>query len=516
MSLRNAIRVQALRENTWAHNRRLWGARTSRFLKGVRQTTDPRRGGVPGRKPASVIVGGTERLPSGGRGYLRAAAAPVQKGVCRASLGIREERLRWLVIGLLAAVVFIELLKPSPLCYLVIPLGFPFAFLTPANALATYIITILVPCAFGNLDIAARLPVLLLAPLAYHAVVNINRPRHAFQRILLVLQAVLCLTVLVLAFATETLSQINESANIYVGPLALLLASLPLWTMSDRRFLFRVFALGGVIVASKTLLRFASHAPAFAADGEDTLRGTLDKLDPNYTSCYIGFGLICALYLLMETLGGKQKRWTALVWLGQVTISMVAMGLLASRGMALALILGLAVLMATIRVKLLTRLAVSALVLLVGLAVATAGGFDLLWARFHKEDLRTGNRRTDINAMALRFFAERPVDQQLFGAGGNSSLRGIGWHTHNAFTEQLMDHGIVGTACFVGLFLCLGTACLCAGAPARASGLALLCFTAVASMSVSPFMYAWGWVALACILPCRKDDGPALTRRNRA
>jgi hypothetical protein len=321
--------------------------------------------------------------------------------------------------------------------------------------------------------------------------------------------------VLSLALVTE-FGEVFDSVHLYVGPVVLLLAAVPLWTMSDRRFLFQVLGLASAMLAIKTQMRFAARGPMIA-DSEDLMRGTLDKLDPNYAACYIGFGAVCALYLLIESLGGRQQRRIALFWLVPIALSLLAMGRLASRGITIALVLALGTLVMTAPLKLPARVGALALVLAVGLGVALSGGFDLLWSRFLKDDVATGNNRADINAVALRLFADRPLPEQLLGGGGSSSTRAMGWHTHNAFTEQLLDHGTVGGACFVGLFACLCKASVGSKGLVRASGLALLVFTAVASMSVSPFMYAWGWVALACILPCSANEGsPNLLARQRA
>jgi hypothetical protein len=444
------------------------------------------------------------------QGFTRAVSLPVKAH--SPSTSSTSEKALWCVIGLLAVVVFVNLVRPSQLCYIVVLLGLPLAFLSPATALATYILTVLVPNAFGENNIAARLPVLLFVPLAYHAFLHLRSQRPPSQRIILVLQGILCLLVGLLALAYQSLSEILELIHLYLGPIALLLAAVPLWTLSDRRFLFKVFVLAGTIVSVKTLFRFASHDSGFMLEASaldlDALRGTADKLDPNYMACYIGLGVICALYLLMENPSSRNKRYLALGWLVPILVSLVAMGKLASRGMTLALAASLSVLVAIAPLKRSARAAVLGLVLVVGFGVGMAGGFDLLWTRFQNEDVKTGAGRMDINLIALRLFTERSLDGQLLGGGNNSSFRAMGWHTHNAYTEQLMDQGIVGASCFLGIFGCLGAACARTKGPVRASGLALLVFLAVASLSISPFRYAWGWIALACILPCRQEAVP--------
>ncbi len=498
----------------------MWGPRGLPHNKDVRRSPLPPLAQRASDRPFASIPAGVRKLPSAQRARILDRDRPVRVVTAQsAQASPRQVRralygssIRWLGVVLLAAIVFASLLRPSPLSYLVVPLGLPFAFLSPSNALATYILTVLVPCAFGENNIAARFPVLLLVPMAYHAFMYFKARRPGPQRVFLLLQGLLCGLMVLLALASESLSEINESIHVYVGPIALLLAAIPLWTMSDRRFLFKVFALAGTMVAVKTILRFASHDQATkleaASFNPDALRGILDQLDPNYMACYIGFGLICALCLLIEAVSSKQNRWMMVALLLPISLSLVAMGQLASRGMALALLAGLAVLVGTARMKLSSRLTVLGLVLIAGLGVAVSGGFDLLWTRFQGEDLKTGAGRKDINRVAVLVFADRPWSARLLGGGSNSLTRALGVHTHNAFTEQLLDHGILGASCFVGLFVCLGVACARTRGPLRASGLALLGYTAVAGLSVSPFRYAWGWIALACILPCWERAHP--------
>jgi hypothetical protein len=292
----------------------------------------------------------------------------------------------------------------------------------------------------------------------------------------------------------------------YLGLCVLVLASVQTWTMAQRRSVFQALSLLGSAVAAKTWLRLHTGAGAIAKASMQQLYAASDAPDPNYTAFWIGLGLVCAAFLLAEGLGGASKRRYALLWLAPVAVSLAGLGACASRGMAVAAVAALTLLLVTSPTSLSSKALVLGAAALCGSAAALAGAFDVLSARLMQENWQTGNGRLDLLYLALSYFGAVAWPVKLLGGGTDSLTTAFGAHTHNAFTEQLLDYGVLGLACFAGIFLILILASLrCEGA-ARRSALALLTYCAIASLSISPFAFVWGWVALASAIPCSQQS----------
>ncbi len=184
-------------------------------------------------------------------------------------------------------------------------------------------------------------------------------------------------------------------------------------------------------------------------------------VDQNVVSFFIGFGVIVALAAAADAIATPGRRSRLLVLLLPLGAMLYALMLLASRGIALALILATAAVV--VRALILDRrsLGVVFAVAAIGAGALLLPGSDHLMARFALDDTETGNRRLPIWEALIDDFVQSDPYTIAVGHGfGSSELvvqRAFGslTSTHNAFLQILYEFGVVGLASFLGLHVLL-------------------------------------------------------------
>jgi len=256
----------------------------------------------------------------------------------------------------------------------------------------------------------------------------------------------------------------------------------------------------GLVVAVWTIVEAAKGGFGYRAD---------IRLDQNVVSFFVGLSAVLAGAYLTHWIG----RWrTTLRLLGLAVlfgVMVYAMLLLASRGMAIALVLAMLALVArALRDDRRKLLLLVALGVLVGVGLLLPGGQGLL-QRFHGPKLATANARTPIWRATVESYASSSVPQMLLGHGFDGSrvlVRqkfGSLSSTHEAYLEFLYNYGLLGLGAFVLLHLLLLWDGLRIRGPDGYLMVAMIVFLLVADLSLNApdgFMY---WTALGYVLATR-------------
>ena len=219
------------------------------------------------------------------------------------------------------------------------------------------------------------------------------------------------------------------------------------------------------------------------------------SVDQNVASFFIGFGVLVALAFAVDLMRRRHARLTLLLALVPLAAMLYAMTLLASRGIAIALTLGVLAIIARAAMLDVRTLRVALLLLPLSAGAALLPGGDHLLERFALADTETGNERLPIWAVTSDAFTRGDVYELLLGHGFGSSqvvvqrASGSLTSTHNAFLQILFEFGVVGFALFVALHALLIVRAFRLGG---GSGLAL---------------FGWMWYLLGANLSLNTPDG---------
>jgi len=233
--------------------------------------------------------------------------------------------------------------------------------------------------------------------------------------------------------------------------------------------------------------------------------------DSNYLSMLIGLGVLPAIALAKHLAEGGRRLALILTMLC-VPICLLSVGLLASRGIMIALVVGfMPMILGVARNKRGWIIFVIALIIVIAmlnwLGVYQGGEIEV-FRRFSAE-IRPGNplgQRYTLAQIAWEAFAERPALSKLFGGGPYSNFLAVGrktpegWmHTHNAFLEYLLDYGLIGVGLFLALFWLAFRSAVSADADVRFLLLSQFAFLAVCCMSINPFVHLSAVISLGLI-----------------
>lgn len=231
--------------------------------------------------------------------------------------------------------------------------------------------------------------------------------------------------------------------------------------------------------------------------------------DPNYLARWIGIGVIPAFVYLLQW---KNKIYMLLLKLPALAV--IAVGARAiirceSRGAGIAIVLMMLVTILYMgyrdrRVK----IAAVALIVLVSVAplVWNSQYFASYRSRYTNESVMTQGNRVKLMKTAVNYWVSESLDKQLLGNGTGSTYATIGSHSHNNFTELLLDYGLFGLAALLGLLWAAWRSANKQVGYFRIVSVAWLVFLGVSCVDLSPFYYIWGWQILALIIPIAKGS----------
>lgn len=238
--------------------------------------------------------------------------------------------------------------------------------------------------------------------------------------------------------------------------------------------------------------------------------------------------VVLAGYVVAHRLPRHGPRWPMPAYL--VLLGICAVGLLATRtrGAVIGAAVGVAVLL-WVRWRGAAKLEVIA-VGSVFVALIAVSGLDLLeqyFARGESADrLATLNARTDLWALALERFAERPLYGHGLAASRGLFLETIGLGGgHNALVNLLVDAGVVGALAWLAVVAAIGIVArrlLRTNGPARVDGIIVLSVLSgmVANSLFTEGMgapanvsFSWLYLLLAWVAPARTAEAGDRSRR---
>jgi len=258
-------------------------------------------------------------------------------------------------------------------------------------------------------------------------------------------------------------------------------------------------AILALVLSSLALSLRAIVYPSEAAHSAAEAERGMGLADPNYLACWIDLGLIPLFAYLAAGRRGKWYYASILPILGILCLCGYALSLGISRGMGIAL----SVVLVFILLHQFAKRPLFAASLFVALVFAAL----LLWhspvAEGYRKRVESGGNgeRVELATMALSHWTDYPLTEKLIGHGSGSTYRLLGMHAHNAYTEVLLDFGALGLILFLLLLALAFRSAFQQQGVFRLTTFAWLVFLSIASLSISPFYYLWGWVILALILP---------------
>lgn len=230
--------------------------------------------------------------------------------------------------------------------------------------------------------------------------------------------------------------------------IAYLLGGLILLQFGSARGLWPVLT-GGLVAA----VVISGWVIMSAIEGGFVYRGDIE-VDQNVVAFFVGFGVVIAACLGLDAVARPGRRGGLVPVALVLGVTLYASLLLASRGMALALMIALAAV--TMRAIAQSPRTIAFVVVLVGLAgggLLLPGGQGLL-ERFEGERIETGGSRLPIWEATFEAYANGDLAELTFGHGYDSSKQvvrrafGSVTSTHNAFLQILYEFGLVGFALF--------------------------------------------------------------------
>ena len=180
--------------------------------------------------------------------------------------------------------------------------------------------------------------------------------------------------------------------------------------------------------------------------------------DQNIVSFILGFGILVLVARLLTPGNGLLGRVVTWLALGVGTYAML---LLASRGVAVALLVTLVALYGRIVFDVRRSVPIALMAVVVGLALVALPGSDGLLQRFDESNLSTANERLPLWSAAIASFMDAGPVRATLGQGFESSkdiiraARPMTTATHNAYLQVLVEFGLVGLAAFLSLHVLL-------------------------------------------------------------
>jgi O-antigen ligase len=257
------------------------------------------------------------------------------------------------------------------------------------------------------------------------------------------------------------------------------------------------------LILSSAYLSYWAITQATAMDIKKFNRG-IGLTDPNYLACWIDLGLIVVVASLLHLyVTGNKWRFALTVPAGGFAALVIyGLSIGASRGISVALLFTFVVLFLLTAWR--SRILLGVFVALLGLA-------PLLWNlplfdnfRRRLDEGGTGDR-LELTQDALNHWVNSPVWNMMMGNGSGSTFRILRLHSHNVYTEMLLDYGVVGLLIFVILLGLAWWSAFRQEGAFRLIAIGWLAFLCIAGMSVIPFYYIWAWLILAAIftIPAR-------------
>lgn len=289
----------------------------------------------------------------------------------------------------------------------------------------------------------------------------------------------------------------GSTQRLFIYSLALLAAA-QIRTEQQQEFVFRGFALTGLVIALWT--DFVADTGTFAH------RGDL-AVNPNHIAAIVG---TTTLLLWARLLGGTARRGRRrdLALLAGIGVCLYANLVLASRGTTLALVAGMGAIAAGLARRALRGAALRALVvgvLLVGLSALP--GARNLGARFGEASAGSFNERLPLWEHGLRVFGESSVGDMLLGRGmgaSNDIAREVDpalGSLHNDYLQLLVEYGLLGLLGFLALVAaCFSSARRQPGAR-RAVVTGGLVFALTLGLSASTTNNFLFWAFLGALMP---------------
>ena len=219
--------------------------------------------------------------------------------------------------------------------------------------------------------------------------------------------------------------------------------------------------------------------------------GEMEQLgwtDPNYLASVLGVGCVLSVKELLS--GGKKVLYRSVLFL-TIIGSVFALLQLASRGMILAVSIGVSFLVLFSRIKWLPKLLIVVLSVLFVVLLYTNQYLDFVIARFEMDD-GTGSGRTIIwSSKLIDFFRKGNLLNFIFGVGQAEGYRlggyfgdyNFGQSTHNDFVSVLINFGFVGVILFLSVIFYPIRIC---SKQVRFQIIALLIYLIICSMTIEP------------------------------
>ncbi len=277
---------------------------------------------------------------------------------------------------------------------------------------------------------------------------------------------------------------------------------LALWqyrTEFDRRILIWTLAGCSVVLSVWTIWR------AHMAGGPAWFERGTGLFDPNYLSCWICLGLIPLFTYLFHGRHGVLQIILKAGSLAAICTAGLALIYCESRSAAVALCLTVVVIILLgglfSRRYLITATVIGAMVASVFLFWQSEllSGYK---SRFLDIPVEKQGNRIELIKSAYRYWMDTSLDNKILGSGTGSTYVVLdGEHSHNNFTEMLLDYGVFGLFSFLGLLWIAWRSSLRHEGYFRTVSIAWLVFLVISSMGISPFYYNWGWQILALVIP---------------
>lgn len=171
--------------------------------------------------------------------------------------------------------------------------------------------------------------------------------------------------------------------------------------------------------------------------------------NPNRIGCTIGLGVIAATMLLTNIIQGIKTKGQRNLVVSGLLLSVIALGLLGSRGALFSCIASSTLLFFLSPQKMKFKAKWFLLLLSVLSILYILGIFDYIIYRMTDEASADMSGRPEIWAMKLAYFNQLDGISKLFGIGKDACLN-IGYiSTHNDFVTALIAYGYIGAILFV-------------------------------------------------------------------
>jgi O-antigen ligase len=258
-----------------------------------------------------------------------------------------------------------------------------------------------------------------------------------------------------------------------------------------------------------------------AAQGGFTYRADVD-VDPNVVALFVGLGAVVSGAAVFARATARRRAITVVAGVLLVGLMGYAQLLVASRGVTIALVIALGILLLR-AIAIDARQAWVALLLVgaVGVGLMLPGGQGLI-DRFEGERVESAGSRTPIWEATIRDFSEGGTVELWLGHGFDASKavvqRALGTvsSTHNAYLQVIHEFGILGLAAFLALHAWVLVRAWRTPGTAGWSAVGLVAFLLGVNLTLNApdgFMY---WTALGLAVAVATGPIDAVGGRRRA